>query len=119
MWRHTPRIKELFSTIVSPVFSELVVVFSEGEAHCPSGDLACALREMHTIKGFRVAFCLEVLEELRVLGLHRLTLETRAATVAGTYDFLPCPPLVFSRAVTRYDRFKSAAGVMYERQVAS
>ena len=104
MWRHTPRIKELVSTIVSPVFSEFVVVFSEGEAHCPSGDLACALREVHEIKGFRVAFCLEALEELRVPCLHRLTLGTRTAIAAGTYDFLPCPPLVFSRTVARYDR---------------
>ena len=116
MWRHTPRIRELFSTIVSPEFSELVVVFSEGEAHCPSGDLACALREMHEIKEFRVLFCLETLEELRVSSLHRLTLQARAATVAGAYNFLPRPPLVFSRTVTKYDRFKSSVGVMYERQ---
>ena len=66
-----------------------------------------------------MAFCLEALEELRGPSLHRLTLETRAAIAAGTYDFLPYPPSVFSRTVTRYDRFGSLAGIVYGRDVAS
>ena len=70
----------------------------------PPRGLDEVLREMHEIKGFRVAFCLETLEELGEQNLHQLTLETRASAAAGAYDFLPCPPLVFSRTVTRYDR---------------
>ena len=37
-------------------------------------------------------------------GLRQLTLETKKAVALGRYDFLPCPPLVFSRTETRYDR---------------
>lgn len=76
------------------------------------------LRDMYEIREFRVVFCLEALEELRAPNLHHLTLETEAAVAAGIYDFLPCPPIVFSRTVTRYDRFKSAVGVAYERAVS-
>ena len=59
---------------------------------------------MHEIKEFRVAFCLETLEKSRARDLQLLTLETRAAAAAGVYNFLPHPPLVFSRTVTEYDR---------------
>ena len=45
---------------------------------------------------FRVAFGSETLEEGRVRNLHTLMLEMRAAVAAGAYNFLPCPPLVFS-----------------------
>ena len=67
--------------------------------------MARILREMYEVKEFRVAFRLETLEVLRVPNSCRLTSETRKAVTAGTYDFLPCPPLIFSRTVTKYDRF--------------
>lgn len=110
---HTRIIKELLFTITSPAFSEVVVVFSDRQVNALSESLARVLQEMYDIKGFRVAFCLEALETSRAPNLHYLALRTRAAAAAGTYDFLPCPPLVFSRTVTRYDRFKSSAGDMY------
>ena len=59
---------------------------------------------MYKIKRFRVAFCLETLEELRAQSLHRLTVDTGAAAAGGAYGFLPSPPLVFSRTGTRYGR---------------
>jgi len=95
-------IEDLLATITSLVFSEMVLIFSEG-VHLPPR-LGEVLRGLHGIKDFGVAFCLETLEELRVLHLHRLTLETREAAAGGAFDFLPHPPLVFSRTVTRYDR---------------
>ena len=98
------RIRNIFSTITSPAFSEVVVVFSEFDVRWLSRSLDKVLREMYEIKEFRVAFCLETLEELRVLNLHQLTWETKAAVARGVYDFLLPPPLVFSRTVTRYGR---------------
>jgi len=70
----------------------------------PPRGLGEVLREMYEIKEFRVDFCLETLEELRAQNVHQLTLEARVSAAGGAYDFLPCPPLVFSRTVTRYDR---------------
>lgn len=67
---------------------------------------------MYKIRGFKVAFCLETIEELRVENLHTLASETRAAVAVGTYDFLPCPPSVFSRTETRYDRFMASVGYL-------
>ena len=107
------RVEELLLTITSPVFSEIIVIFSERDVHCVSGIFAWILHEMYKVKEFRVAFCLETLEESRVANLHKLISETRAAVRAGTYDFLSCPPSVFSRTVTRYDRFMASVGYSY------
>jgi hypothetical protein len=81
------------------VFSEVVVLFDELDVRWPSRDLNEVLREMYKIKRFRVAFRLETLGELGTPSLHQLTLDTRAAVARGAYDFLPSPPLVFSRMV--------------------
>lgn len=104
--KHARTIRELLSTITSPAFSEVIIVFYEPDVRWPPRGLNEVLREMYKVKGFRVGFCLKTLDELRVPSLHQLTLDTRAAVVRGTYDFLPFPPSVFSRTVTRYDRFE-------------
>ena len=101
---HARTFREFLSTIASPAFSEVVVVFHELDVRWPPRGLNEGLREMYKIKRFRVAFCLEALEELRVPNLHQLTLDTRAAAEGGAYDFLPSSPLVFFRTVTRYCR---------------
>ena len=51
-----------------------------------------------------MAFCLEAHETLRVESQRKLTLETEKAVAAGAYDFLPRPPLVFSRTFRDYAR---------------
>ena len=107
---HIRTIKALLSTIISPVFCEIVVVFSWREIDWISEGLARILREMYDVREFKLAFCLEGLEGWRVLYTDRLASNTRAAVAAGTYDFLPCPPSVFSRTVMRYDR-SSADGI--------
>lgn len=103
-------VKELLSTITSPLFSEIIVVFSERDIHCPSEVLARILREMYEIREFRVVFRLETLEESRVKNLHAVTLATGAAVAAGLYDFLPDPPSVISCTETGYDRFVTMMG---------
>ena len=104
----TNRLSKLLPTIKSPTFSEIVVVFSEMDVYMPSQELARALRQLYEIKEFRVAFCLETLDGLRAQGLRQLQRNTNGVVKGGIFDFLPCPPLVFSRTVTGYDRSVSS-----------
>lgn len=101
--RTIKEVKQLLSTITSPTFSEIVVVFSESDAHWMPRGLGEALRDMHDIKKFRVAFCLETLGGFMAPSLRELTLETKRTTALGTYDFLPCPPVVFARTGAMHD----------------
>jgi hypothetical protein len=88
-------LKELLLTVTSPVFSEIVVVFSGVEARWPPRDLAERLHEIYKIREFRVAFCLETAERLGVSSLRIMKSTMQAEVAKGSYDFLPCPPLVF------------------------
>jgi hypothetical protein len=81
------------------VFSEIVVVFSELDVRWPPKGLDKALRDMYELKDFRVAFCLETTSGEP--NLHELTFEMERMIARGSYHFLPCPPLVFSRTETR------------------
>lgn len=96
---------ELLATITSPVFSEIVVVFTEEDAHWPPQGITDVLREMYGIQKFRVVFCLETLEALRTSNLRALTLATQREVASGSFDFLPCPPLICSRMVTKREHF--------------
>ena len=96
--------RNVFRTITSLAVSEIVVIFSESEADRPSGSFDFILRELYRIREFTVAFCLEAYETLRVESQRKLTLETERAVAAGAYDFLPRPPLVFSRTFRDYTR---------------
>jgi hypothetical protein len=61
--------------------------------------LAEVLREIHGIRQFRLAFCLETTERFMSDGyLRALVRRTQADVMEGFYDFLPSPPVVFSRA---------------------
>ena len=94
-------LKEFFPTITSPVFSEIVVIFP-GEVSWPRG-LAEVLHEIYRIREFRLVFCLETMERSRVVDLQAFEIATRAEMAKGSYDFLPCPPVIFFRALTKYD----------------
>ncbi|KAF9783267.1 hypothetical protein BJ322DRAFT_1110147 [Thelephora terrestris] len=90
---------EFLSTITSPVFSEIVVIFPESGASCTWETLARVMHSLYEIRGFSVVFCLEGSETSRAEGQRELTVETEKAVAAGLYDFLPHPPLVFFRAI--------------------
>ena len=102
--QYTYQIKGLLSIIKSPTFSEIVLVLSEREVCFSLWPPRALLREIHGVKGFRLAYCLEAPEELRVLHFPQLASKIEVEAVRGTFDFLPCSPLVFSRTVTGYDR---------------
>ena len=90
--------ERLLSAITTPVFSEVVIIFTGGDVYCPSGSLPPVIREICGTKEFRVAFCLETSEKSRTESLRKLTLETEKAAAAGVYHFLPRPPLAPSRS---------------------
>ena len=103
-------IKGLLSTIKSPTFSEIVVVLFERDVLSSRWLPPALLREMYDIKGFRLAFCLEASEESRVQHFPQLVSKVEAEAARGTFDFLSCPPAVFSRTVTSYDCSASSEG---------
>jgi hypothetical protein len=94
--------KQVLSTITSPTFSELVVIFPVDEAGRPSGTMVRVLRDLYEVREFSVAFCLEASQMSRAEDLRKVKLEAEVAVEAGLYDFLPRPPLVFFQKVANY-----------------
>ena len=100
---HYERTIKALSTITSPVFSEVVIVIAHDEAGWWHKPLAEVLREMYKIKEFKAAFRVQTSEELMALALQRLTLKARQAVEEDRYNFLPCSPVVRSRAAASFD----------------
>ena len=91
---------QAFYTITSPVFSEVVVIFSGRETDSRSSDVSYRLRDLYRIREFSVRFFLEAFGSpaaIRDESQRKLTLETEEAVAKGLYDFLPSPPLIFTR----------------------
>ena len=104
LWEYGGDLKELLPTVNSPVFSEIVVVFSKREVRWPPlSGLADPLREMHEAREFRLVFFLETAEENRAQNLQLLTSEIQAEVAKGSFSFLSSPPLAFPRTVEKYD----------------
>lgn len=66
------------------------------------------LRELYRIREFGVVLCAKAPEAKRELC--QVILEQDKTAEEGTFDFLPRPPLVFSRTETLYDRSMSSTG---------
>lgn len=83
---------EMFSTITSPVFSELVIVL-EGNPilYLPEElELVKTLRKMNEVKPFKLVFSLEVprLSKWQIVAVLDLV------AVDGLFNFLDSPPTV-------------------------
>lgn len=94
---------DLFSTITSPVFSDLVIVL---QSDCVSiynrrfrQVLFGLLRGMYEVKPFRLIFCLES-QKVQDHTMAEFKREIDAEVVEGGLDFLPCPPVVVSHTRT-------------------
>ena len=94
--------EQLLSSVMSPVFSEIVIILSERDVYQNPELVASVMREFRVTKHWRIVFCLEMSERFRADKLRRLALGTERAVAVGVYDFLPSPPLVFSRTVVNY-----------------
>jgi len=92
---------EIFSTITSPVFSELVIAIEHNEIGYLSSDAALfrTLRTMNRVRPFKLVFLAEIGEFDRHLGRleesrWRLEGALSSATTKGLLDFLDSPPTI-------------------------
>lgn len=87
--------KEVFSTITSPVFSELAIVSGEHITYFSQDDaLVKTLRAMNEIKPFKLVFLLEVSDSSRGEGLQWSAEALELMVVEGIFDFLGSPPTI-------------------------
>lgn len=86
----------MFSTITSPVFSELTIVFAGyGMSHLPrDADLFATLRRMNEIRPFKLVLLLEVSGPPQEGALRKLTESLDSVTAAGLLYFLGSPPII-------------------------
>ena len=87
---------EVFSTITSPVFSELVVILRDSDIahlHCEV-PMFEALRKMNEVKPFKLVFLLEVLDSLQWRAQREMEEALDFLTTRGLVDFLDSPPVI-------------------------
>ncbi|KAF9783265.1 hypothetical protein BJ322DRAFT_143843 [Thelephora terrestris] len=94
------RLEHLFSTITSPVFSELVVIFPlfpavETQRTMWAESLVGWVRGLYEVRACSVVFCYDGPETSA--HAREMRLMTRRGAEAGLYDFLPRPPSVVYR----------------------
>ena len=91
---------EVFSTITSPVFSELVLIIGEDDITDLPSDMALleTLRMMNEVRPFRLVFLFPVLDEFwrGFQWERRRELEEALDSViaGGSFDFLNSPPSI-------------------------
>jgi len=90
--RHT-FVMEVFSTITSPVFSELVIIVGSSVAYLPQNEIFFeTLRKMHEVRPFKLVFLLEVSDRWNTR--RGLAQALNLATGKGFVDFLDSPPTI-------------------------
>ena len=101
--RHST-IMGVFSTIASPVFSELVVVLAGDPATYLPRNVALfeTLGRMNAVRPFNLVFLLNVSESFRGEARPKLKGALDSVTAKGLLDFLDSPPTI--RCV-RYRRY--------------
>ena len=88
-------VMEVFSTITSPVFAELVVVLWEHQIRNLPAELTLfqALRTMSKVRPFKLVFLVEVLD-LYLGERQELAEVLDLIAVDGLLDFLESPPTI-------------------------
>jgi hypothetical protein len=92
--RQHSTIMELFSTIISPVFSELVIVLRGSEIASLLSDVAFfrTLRRIHRVRPFKLVFLIEDFVPYREEARQELVGALDWVTADGLFDFLESPP---------------------------
>jgi len=87
---------EVFSTIASPVFSELVIVLGGiWMSYLPSEiPLYEALRDMNDVRSFKLVFLLEVEDSFQEEARRELVGALELMTEKGLLQFLDSPPTI-------------------------
>ena len=87
---------EIFSTITSPVFSELALILgNESIAYLPSDIMLFeTLRTMNEVKPFKLVFLLVVPIRLQEEARRKVAEAIDSVTAKGFLDFLDSPPTI-------------------------
>ena len=99
-------VAEVFSTITSPVFSELVIVLT-GRVAClrQEVELFNTLRAMNKIRPFELVFSLEAPSFSQLEARRTLEEVLELATANGLLDFLDSPPSIIVARSRFYELF--------------
>lgn len=92
-------LRDLLSTIRSPVFSDLVIVLEDRTTHDTrffQHTLFGVVRCMYEVRPFRLVFCLEIWDGDQEDTARMLKRYIDAEVAEGGLEFLPCPPLIVS-----------------------
>jgi len=90
-------LRDIFSTITSPEFSEITLLFQYQDLIHPFYIPFDVFREMHSKRKFRLVFCLEVLKIYTAVGLKVVRQEMDRMFAQGIVDFLESPPTLVAR----------------------
>jgi len=94
--QHHTRVVEVFSTITSPVFSELVILVASHTVSYLPRDITLfeTLRKVNNVRPLKLVFSADIMEIYQE-GLRRELAEALGSVVAkGFLDFLDSPPTI-------------------------
>ena len=99
---------QVFSTITSHVFSELVIVLEGDSTRLPKEvTLFEVLRAMNGIRPFKLVFLLELPDCLQEEAGRKLVEALDSVTAKGFLDFLDSPPTIRRTQQLGWDTFVS------------
>ena len=85
-------LRDIVSTIKSPLFSEVILVFQRPDLYRPYYIPFEVFRQMHSRRKFRLIFCLEVAKRYRNSGLRVMRQRMEYELAGKRLDFLETPP---------------------------
>lgn len=85
-------IHDIFSTIKSPVFSEIILVFQRPDLYRPYYIPFGMFRQMHSERKFKLVFSLEVAKRHRGVGLNVMQQRMGYEIAERRLEFLESPP---------------------------
>ena len=88
----TQLIHDIFSTITSPVFTEIILVFQRPDLYRPFYIPFEMFREMHSERKFRLVFSLEVAKKYREVGVQVMRRRMAGEMGGPSLEFLGEPP---------------------------
>jgi hypothetical protein len=94
--RYHTVVMEVFSTITSSVFTELVIaVMDDAAVYLPREvALFTTLQMMHEVRSFKLVFLLEVADSCQEVARRELTEALNLVAAKGLLSFLGSPPTV-------------------------
>ena len=85
-------VHDIFSTIKSPTFSEIVLVIQRPDLYRPHYVPVDVFRQMHSERKFRLVYCLEVSKRHKDRGLEVMQQRMWHDIAGRRLDFLEGPP---------------------------